>query len=50
MLESEVYEINKSPVRTSKMEWRCVIHARRGWEEQMKEKKLFIAMLENTFL
>ena len=32
----EIYEVDKIPVRTSKMKWRDMIHTRRGQRVQIR--------------
>jgi len=40
MLEDRVHRVNKGSVRISEVEWTDVIHTRRGWEEQMRGRRL----------
>ena len=40
--EVEIHEVGKGSVKTSKIEWRQLICARKGWEMQMREKVLSI--------
>jgi len=42
MTEMEIYEVGKSLVRIFEMEWRWLIHTRRGLRVQIRKEALFI--------